>query len=362
MLCPHLSRLSAVALLLVSLLAGCGREETEADVELPDWLSDGEGELGAPPSIASAGTTLHSSAPKSDQAALKLQLNPGERFPFRKVVDQELKQSSLNGQPQISRSRLELTLAITVADVRDGRTMMNVKYDRVQFSQDVAGETIQYDSAQPSQTIPAPVQAYHSMVGDGFGFWLGANNQVEEVVGFREFVDRCLSHVPADQKQQALVGLEASAGEQGIADFVDNTIGLLPYDAQQGLGDSWEKTRQVARPVPMQINTVYTLSDVNDQTAEIMVGGTITPSTTLGSNGQDDPQVRVAVQGGRCAGRCTLDRNTGLPKASQVERIVDMTVQIAGGIVFDQQKRTVTTVESFPVQTAAEPAPGRMFR
>jgi hypothetical protein len=75
--------------------------------------------------------------------------------------------------------------------------------------------------------------------------------------------------------------------------------------------------------------------------------------------------VRVTVKGGRSQGHCTIFRDTGLPKESRVERIVDMTVQMAGGIEFDQQKRTVTTVEAYPPQrivtTSGEQA-GPRFR
>ena len=326
--------------------AGCGSDEGEAEMELPDWLSETESDESAENDADDSTAT----APALDRAALKLALNPGDRFPLRKVVEQELKQSSLDGQPQVSRSRLEMMLAITVDDVRDGRTLMRVKYDRVRYSHDVAGEPLEYDSTAPPAQIPVPVLAYHGMVGDGFAFWIGSDNQIAEIVGFREFVERCLSHVSPDGRQQAMRDIEASAGEKGIADFVDNTIGLLPYDQQKVVGDSWERTRRIARPIPMQIDTTYTLAAFNDDTAEVTVGGAITPSTTLGGDAHDDSSVRITVTGGRSSGRCVLYRDSGLPKESRVERIVDMTVQMAGGIQFDQQKRTTTTVESFPSQ------------
>lgn len=345
-----------LTLALVLSFVGCGSDDTDAEMELPDWLSETDtdaSESAEPPSPT---------APALDRAALKLNLNRGDRFPLRKVVEQQLTQSSLDGQPQISRSRLEMMLAITVDDVRDGRTLMRVKYDRVQYSHEVAGELLKYDSAAPPAQIPAPVLAYHGMVNDGFAFWIGPDNQIAELVGFREFVERCLSHISPEGRQQALRDIEASAGEKGIADFVDNTIGLLPYDVDKVLGDSWEKTRHISRPVPMQINTTYTLADFNDETAEVMVGGTITPSTTLGGAGRDGASVRITVTGGSSHGRCLLYRESGLPKESRVERIVDMTVQMSGGIEFDQQKRTTTTVESFPLQTVAAGQNGPRFQ
>lgn len=356
MISPNQCRRFALMTCLLALLAGCADQQEEAEVQLPDWLSETESattaessgatdEPSATPVPVRTGELPASAAGTRSDAAAPLQ--PGDRFPLRKVVEQELAQPSLNGNPQISRSRMELLLTITVADVREGHTLMQVKYDRVHYSHDVAGERVEYDSARPSQNIPPAVLAYHGMVGDGFGFWLGPGNQIAQVVGFREFVDRCMTNVPAEQRQQALLAIEASAGQQGVADFVDSTIGLLPSDDEQLSGGRWEETQHITQPVPMQINTVYTLTEMNDSTAEVMIGGTIVASTALGaSDPQNSQQVQITVNGGSTSGHCTIDRHSGLPRHSQLERVVDMTVQMDGSLEFAQQKRTLTTVEA----------------
>src|SRR5690606_16433463 len=161
------------------------------------------------------------------------QLRPGERFPLRKIVEQTLQQSSLDGQPQVSRSRLELLLTLTVADVREGHTLMQVQFDRVQYSHDAAGELVEYDSARPPASIPQPVLTWHGMVGDGFAWWVGPGNEIVQVVGVREFVDRCLAHVPPQQREQAMLAVDASAGAHAVAQFVDETVGLLPQQSEQ---------------------------------------------------------------------------------------------------------------------------------
>lgn len=370
----HLGLLLALLVSVSTLLAGCGSQESpEPEVELPDWLSETDTDTGDSPTtspetetelgqsatpeavpVSAEGThnpVVHASAQRAGES-----LKPGEVFPLRKVVEQELHQSSLNGTPQISRSRLELNMALTVADVRDGHTLMQVQYDRIKYSQDLAGETTEYDSAQPPQSIPAAARAYHGMVGDGFSFWLGADNQVVQVSGFREFLDRCLAHIPAESRQQALLAFESSAGESGVTDFIDATVGLLPGDLQQVPGKSWETSRHITEPIPMQINTMYTLSSIDGRTAEVTIGGTIAPSTPLGGT-QSDSSVQVTVNGGRCSGRCTIDRLWGLPRASQIERTVDMTVRMAGAVTFDQQKRTLTTIESLPTPSASATGP-----
>jgi len=355
-----LTRSNLVCLLLVIIAAGCGSDEPEEAVELPDWLSESQTDDST--SSAAGESPARASAPSNTRATLQLSLNAGDRIPFRKVVEQELTQSSLSGEPELSSSRLTLTLELSVGEVQNDRTLVQVRYDQVQYSQDVAGERVDYDSTRPPQSIPQAVLAYHGMVGDGFAFWIGSDNQISELVGFHEFVDRCLAHVPPAQRQQAMREIAVSNGQGGIADFVDNTIGLLPYDLEKAVGDHWEKSRHVTQPVPMQLQTVYTLAGVDEQTAEITIDETIAPSTPLGGTNQSEDPLRITVNGGSSRGHCVLLLDSGLPKESQLERIVDMTVQVDGGIEFHQQKRTVTTVKSFPQQVAANPSSNRRFQ
>lgn len=366
MISPHQRRRVALVTCLLALSAGCADQQEETEVQLPDWLSESESQStasnaddaeaiedrGGSPTAAPTGN-MPGAAAGVARTANAAQRQAGEQFPLRKVVEQELRQSSLDGNPKRSRSRLELLLTLTVDEVRDGHTLMRVQYDRVQYSHNVAGDRVEYDSARPSQNIPSEVLAYHAMAGDGFAFWLGPGNQVVEVVGFREFVDRCMAHLPAGQRQQALLAVEASAGQQGVADFVDSTIGLLPHEGEQLAGGRWDQTQHITQPVPMQINTVYTLTGMNDRTAEVTIGGTVVPSTALGATEQQDSPVQITVNGGSTNGQCTIDRQSGLPRQSHLEQIVDMTVQMDGGIEFAQQKRTVTTVEALPQQRLA---------
>jgi hypothetical protein len=371
MISPNQCRRFTLVTCLLALLTGCADQHDEPEVQLPDWLSETGSATAAAAPEATDDPDATPSPVRNDQSASvaggawtggAAQLQPGERFPLRKIVEQVLTQPSLNGDPQISRSRTELLLTITLADVRDGHSLMQVHYDRVRYSHDVAGERVEYDSAQPSQTIPEAVLIYQEMVGKGFAFWLGPGNQIVQVDGLREFVEGCMAHVPAEERRQALLALEDSAGRQSVADFVDSTIGLLPAEGDELSHGRWEQTRHIVQPVPMQVITTYTLSSLSDRTAEVTIGGTILPSTALGASGPQDAPVQITVNGGSTNGQCTVDRQSGLPRRSQLEQIVDMTVQMDGGIEFAQQKRTLTTIEALPQQRLASADGRAQFR
>ena len=294
-------------------------------------------------------------AAPSDPASLQLNLKVGDRFPLLKSVEQTLVQTSAQGE-LTSNSYLEMLLALTVEEIpeggeRAGQKRMGVKYHRVKFRQDLSGKRLDYDSQSAGTAIPPEVQPYHGLIGNGFYFWLGPNNQLVDMVGFEPFLQRCLEAVPAERRQQVATSLLATSGADGIANFVDDSIGLLPTHAVK-VGDTWSGNRDVFEPLRMHIKTQYTLHKIDDQAAEVSILGRIDPTATFGVS--EAPQhVNVSVRGGRSYGTCLIDRRSGLPIQSQVEQNLEMDVKLANGMTFGQQKRTITKIRAFPEQGAA---------
>jgi hypothetical protein len=343
---------------------GCSnsKETAESEPELPDWLADADDD--SPRSRKDlSGDELEedsdeladdepSTSHRERSGKLELKLQPGDRFPLRKVIDVELSQASLNGPPEISRRTLDMMLMIQVGEQVDDRTRLQVRYDRIKYVRDVAGEHLEYDSRQPPTDVPFALRMYHDMVKDGFSFWIDRQNRIVESDDFRTFLTRCLRNIPEDKRQQVLFEAEANTGETGITDFIDNSIGLLPYGYHRA-GDSWEKTRNVTRPVPMVVENVYTLKSLADDSAVISIHGMVSPSTTSTAPA-DEQEVRVSVVGGQALGSCTVFRDTGLPRESRVETIVQMVVK-AGQVEFGQEQKTITTIESYPAATNSRP-------
>ncbi|MBT5019993.1 MAG: hypothetical protein HON04_14760, partial [Planctomicrobium sp.] len=255
------------------------------------------------------------SQPDNSSAQLKLKLKQGDRFPLRKVVEQELIQDSLAGSTNQISTRLELMFAISVIEKLEDRTHLQVRYEQVKYQNRIGDQVTAFDSTRSSSNLPVSFQAYRDMVGDGFTFWIGPENQIVSVEGFTDFINRCLRNVPEAERNQVALGIEAGSGESGIANFIDNSIGLLPYGGNYHPGDTWERPSHIGRPVPMLVNNTYTLKDLNKESATIDIRGEIIPSTTMTSTDEENG-VRVTVKGGETLGSCTIFRETGLPQRS----------------------------------------------
>jgi hypothetical protein len=284
--------------------------------------------------------------------AIRLGIHVGDRFPLVKRLDQFLKQVTPNGNVLTHHSSLEMSLSMTVEELiergpRNGQLRLGARFHHVKFSQNVPGVETHYDSDNPPATVPLEIMGYHGLKDNGFSFWIGADHQILEIVDFDKFIDRCVVNVPADKRVFVRSSLARSAGADGIANFIDDSIGLLPNRAV-ALGDSWTRSRQIVQPVPMHISTRYTLTELTSDEAQVNILGTITPSTTYGPDDQQSRGVEVQVKKGHSIGSCTINRRTGLPIDSRVDQELSMRVKLANKVEFDQFKTTVTTIRIYP--------------
>jgi hypothetical protein len=335
-----------IALSLVS-FSGCGWWSAQADNAVEEDLAESADDA-APPAAASS-PPVNSQKPEPG-------LKTGDHFPLLKTVEQTLRQPAPQGWI-VSRSALEMLLSATVeeihpverqhaeADSRSGQKRLQVKYQHIHFSQDVPGQPrVEYDSNAPAFPIPQVAEGYHH-----FDFWLSAENQVLELVAVDQFINRCLKDLPLERRQQALPSMTVASAVDGVASFVDDSIGLLPAIAIRE-GDSWTRERQVLQPVPLQTSTRYTLRHLTPEIAEIEIQGTISPMALAGA-ASPHGDVTVAVRVGQSHGKCLLDRRTGLPVQSRLEQSLEMNVRLADGSEFDQHKSTVTTIKSLAEET-----------
>ena len=346
-------------------LSGCGQDSVSnllGGGDVPEIPVDPNGD---DPFLTGTVTKLNTSDEATDAASAELaegelsfSLKVGDRFPLLKTIEQTLVQQSSVG-PVTSRSNLTLMFAITVDEEDTGRRRLGVRYQRVKYSQEILGEITEYDSQLPPEYVPESLQVYHGLGGNSFSFWIGADNRIIEVVEFNEFLKRCVRHAPAHRQQELLTQIVGTQEDEGFANFVDESIGLPPYDPQASgretavrVGQQWEKSRKIMRPLPMELRTGYTLNSLTRDRAGIMILGTIEPvkASQLGPIQQVAAQQSISLKQGEIIGSCMIDRASGLPLMSRVERRMDMTVNVPGQRPFEQKKTVVTTVESFPTE------------
>lgn len=301
--------------------------------------------------------------PKGER--LELSLREGDRFPLIKTIEQTLVQKS-ETHPALARTRLDLNIAITVQEVRADAVLLGVQYSRVVYEHDLAGRRLKFDSASHSGAIPWDAVPYAGMVNNGFAFWIGRDNQIRGLVGYQEFLERCVAEVPIERRQTLLSELSQRFGDDGVANFVDDSIGLLPYDASVDEdsasrvlpGDVWTRERRLMQPVPVYLKSTYTLTDIDSDTARIEITGRIASGEAVNAAGDS----RVRISDGRTLGHCIVDRSTGLPVDVQIDRHLVIHVQTDDGYDVVQEKEIRTTIRGFPQTPGSGAAVRRAVR
>lgn len=361
---------SAIAILCGLLLTGCGSsavEETTTDAAMIDELLNGSAagkhssrEPAEPvESGARYGQTHTVSAGEKQQTGdrsplgerLELNLRVGERFPMVKTVHQVLTQYSETA-PALAVTHLELSMVITVEEERRDAIRLGVQYARIAYSHDIAGQRLMWDSANHEGVVPWDVIPYAGMVGNGFSFWLGRNNTIREMVGYRDFLERCVAQVPMDRRESLLTEISGRFGDDGVANFVDDSIGILPYDSTVDSesatrvlpGDSWTREQRLMQPVPVHMTTTFRLASLTPESAEIEITGRIAPGEAT-SAGQSR---RIRISSGLSIGNCQIDRKTGLPLEVNLTRRLRMHISTAEISDVVQDKEIVTMIRTFP--------------
>lgn len=334
----------ALVWLIVAVAAASGgyiwwdHSRSDADAGLEDELSKQDPQLQPLPPT-----------PAKPQP-LKLQLAAGESFPLIKTIDEKIVQKTARGNIT-SHTKVQLVLAIQVKEVRDKETTLRVDYRRVVFEQDIAGEKVRYDSDNPPRVLPLEVQAYAGLVHNGFDFTIGPDNRIRELKDFPRFVNRCVRHVPVAQRNAVMAKFMETSSDEGVANFVDDSIGLLPFHEKSvKVGDTWQRDRTVQRPVPLRLSQKCELKKIGPKRAEVVITGAVSPSSTYGPGGQPHGGLQVTVRSGRLYGTCRIHSKTGLPEHSDIERNYDMIVRYPDGRQFAQTKTSRTTIEVFQQQ------------
>lgn len=349
----RLSKLRWTALLTLFCIFACGCsyfQEAASDDEIDLTEMDEEEEKPEQGEFTRLAMTKEPAAATPVEPVNEVKLKAGDRFPFQKSVEHRLTQVDRDGT-HVSTSRADILLTLTVDAVSpDGRKLLTVDFQRVQYSQDMLGKKITYSSDEPTDAVPQEALLYSGLAGNGFTFTLGANNKPMDVSGYAEFLRRCLKNVPDASKAAFASQLDASRGADGIINFIDESIGLLPLGggpkkggASVVKGDFWElEPRSTDSPVPLITNSRCIMKDVSPDSAEILLTGRISGSPNPVTMTDSDGDLKVLVKGGNCTGSCKVHAQTGIPIQSQIQRSFELVFELPDGQKIQQNKDTVT--------------------
>lgn len=316
------------------LLSSCSNETPSSSENAPAPVWEAE------PYIAANSEPF----PVAEARSIPRPLQPGDRFPLRKIVVEELIQPTFSGPTTQIAARHEQDLTISVTDRIGERTKLAVAIDRVQFSQRVGEETVTYDSLSPRELVAEEITPFDLFANDGFSFWVDAENRIVAVDSFQEFLARHEQSNLSSEIQTVSFETDMAPQTQQLAAAIWRMTGMQPLPPAVQAGDQWQRSEELRRPVPLVLHNRYTVTSADAKSIVLEIQGEISPSAVPIVT-DDESEVVVSVTGGQTVGRCTLAVNSGIPEQVQIEHTIDMQVRLAETVSFSQIKKITTTIQ-----------------
>jgi len=335
-------------LLLISSSGWFGKAEKDDPEEIKIDMGEQASTAPEPGLIQPPAASPQPITPQNDAGPLQV----GAKYSFVKSIEQRVVQQQ-PGTPIVTHSRLTIPFVLEIRNVigedvlsveghNPGDALFEIKYDNFQYTQELPGAAVVYDSARPNGPAPTAIEAYRGLPGNGFSFWVDRRNHLKGLVGFTEFLERCLRQSTPQQRALIWKSFAGSSDNDHLANFVDDSIALPALEGGQQ-GQTWQKEQQIRQPIPVQLRLQYTVSETSQSLVEVTVGGVVVPQAAINLGG-----AQVEIQGGRINGRYQIDRGTGLPNHSRLEQTIEMVVQTPGGESIAQSKQTVTQLTASP--------------
>ena len=318
--------------------ASAASEQSEQPAEDIQTASTNSGPRSA---FASNNSVVPASVSKSSSDTSSIAV--GSTFQLLKTVNQTLVQKATN-PPATASTQLRTWMTIRVDDVAAGNTLLSLRFDRVAYDQNVNGQQLSYDSEVASASVPLHLQAYASLVNNGFQFNVTDGRRVGQVLGYAEFLQQCGQQLDEQIRAQSIAAMQDSS--RAVTNFVDESCGLVPNVSTTQVGDVWNSPQTIAANPPTNIQLRCRLLSVTDERVEIDMSGTYQPTVAVPNT------TGVTINNCRTLGTCQFDRATGLPLQLDRSLYLTLSVTTADGQLVPQEKHIRTTIEQLPVSSA----------
>ena len=255
---------------------------------------------------------------------------------------------TLMGQEQQSSQSNEMVVFTEVLTVDEhGVARVRTTYESIRIVQDGPMGRTEYDSADPESVAPQALRPYALMIGESFTMDFAPDGSIDGVEGMEDLFPRMIEEMDLPvgaMRDEVEKTLEDQFGGEAVAGMMGKMKTGFP-DEPVAVGESWTRSTQVEKPMPLDVEMTWTLRERRggvaylDVTSVTIIDGT----TELGSS------VMEQHMSGEATGTVEIDEATGLTLRSHTEDETSGTMTLSGGpmgdMVMPMTSRSVTTTE-----------------
>lgn len=259
-------------------------------------------------------------------------------------TDQNVVQT-LGGQQTKIVANIAMGMTLSVVETADEETGVKITYDWSKFKQQHPKFTIDFDSRQPNSEIHPMARGFAEIVGESFVLVLDKAGQPIAVRGVDELLASMvaklkLENEPEEKAAKVKHALEQHFNEKSLLTTFRQTFGFYPAKPLS-IGDSWERTFDMAQGAGMSIANKWTLVGASDSAADIDVSSKISSESSANSDAPMSQELS-----GTQTGKMKIDLSTGMPVEASLNQALSGTISIKASESIPKDMTVPITMDS----------------
>jgi len=279
----------------------------------------------------------------AQQYDLKLNLKKGQHYKQSMVTDMKLNQS-VGGQEMTINTKMQFEFTQSVKSINaKGEFELENEYSRIIVTMDVMGQNISYDSdkkdepgTEVSKMLSGP---FSKIIGKKFLVVLTPKGKVVEIKGFKQIIET-LSKGSSDPNSKKMI--EEMLDEHKLSSSFESSYHMFPENSVK-VGESWSQRNTIETMFPVDIATTYTLKEVNNGVAKIIMTGDF----TIKKDDYESKGLTMKINfSGKYNGFYDVDINSGISNRVELNMPMTGTMELMGMEVPCTVNSTITTTNT----------------
>ncbi len=269
-----------------------------------------------------------------DQAELKLNFKPGDKYLYSTEVNQTINTMGMSGMQQ--KVIMEMIYEVTASEAANKK--LSITYDHIQMKSTTPMGAMEYDS-RSTKKGDNMLSFMDSLIGKSFSITLAPDGSIIKVENLGEM----MASLPGDVATKA--ELQKQFSDTAIRQMMQNSFDMYPGKVVK-VGESWNKhTTMGVSGFNINMENTYTLKSITAGKATVgVVSEMKLPATDMNQGGM---HMKMEMTG-KQDGTMEIDVATGQIISGKTHQVIngkinvggqEMPMDIAGDILISSKKQ-----------------------
>ncbi|PSK94395.1 hypothetical protein B0I18_101550 [Taibaiella chishuiensis] len=268
-----------------------------------------------------------------EQAELKLNFKPGDKYLYSTDVSQTINTMGMSGMQQ--KVVMDMIYEVTASEAENKK--LSITYDHIQMKSTTPMGAMEYDS-RSGKKGENMLSFMDSLIGKSFSITLAPDGSIVKVENLGEM----MSALPGDAATKA--ELQKQFSDTAIRQMMQNSFDMYPGKPVK-VGESWHKQSKMGvSGFNINMDNTYTLKSITNGKATVAVVSEMKlPATEMNQGGM---QMKMEMTG-KQDGNMEVDIATGQIISGKTHQVIngkinvggqEMPMDIAGDIIISSKK------------------------